>query len=194
MHKIIVCCQKGGIGKTTLALNLLVEGVKRGLSPALFDADDQGTLALLSDQRKRLHGQALPLVSSIPSSGLVIIDTAPHANAALPPLLKDGLAIIPVRPAVPDLVGAQTTIEVARRHARTVAVVFNFADRRRQGTLASAVQWLTKQKGPLIGYVHQAAAVETSMGEGLGMCEAHPSHDASKEFETIADFAYDAMK
>ena len=43
-HVLTIAQQKGGSGKTTLAINLAVEALKRGLTVAVVDTDPQGSL------------------------------------------------------------------------------------------------------------------------------------------------------
>lgn len=43
MKKVVVACQKGGVGKSTLCLNLLVELVRKGHGAAVQDLDPQNS-------------------------------------------------------------------------------------------------------------------------------------------------------
>src|SRR5262245_15786405 len=46
MPSLVVCSQKGGVGKTTLALNLSCAFAQRGHRTLLIDADPQGSIGL----------------------------------------------------------------------------------------------------------------------------------------------------
>src|SRR5262245_12222274 len=46
MTSLVVCSQKGGVGKTTLALNLSCAFAQRGHRTLLVDADPQGSIGL----------------------------------------------------------------------------------------------------------------------------------------------------
>lgn len=189
--KIVIACQKGGVGKTTLALNLYIEAVRRGhTDAAIWDADPQASAMLLSVQRERMHGQALPVYQDPPPADLVIVDTAPHANAQLPSMIRDAdLVLIPVRPAVLDLAAAATTIEVVRHHGRPMAAVLMLPVAR-SPEIHEAEAWLADQDVPLAGLVHHRVDVSRAAGQGLGISELHSNHPGAAEFAAVAGFVF----
>ena len=94
MKTIAIVSQKGGAGKTTLAIHLAVAATYAGMNAAVIDLDPQASSAKWADRRRT----ALPVVISAHASRLAhvlatakteggelaIIDTAPHSdNAAL---------------------------------------------------------------------------------------------------------------
>jgi len=122
---IAVMSQKGGAGKTTLAVHLAVEAHRRGLRVELIDTDPQQSAGVWSRARSGeppivTHVQATRLASALDqrsSAGvdLVLIDTAPHAGPDAVDVAKlAGKVIIPVRPGVFDLAAARQTIEIVR--------------------------------------------------------------------------------
>ena len=195
MKTIVVACQKGGVGKSTLALNLLIEAIARGYNAAIYDQDSQGSCVLMSSQRERLHGQPLPVLTELPKpvGDLLIVDTAPHANAELPRLFSGAdLIVVPTRPATLDLAAAATTLEVARRSGvRTMAVLMLPVARAPE--IDEAREWLAEHKTELAGIVHHRIDIARSAGAGLGMLEAHPSHPGTREFRWIADYIFKAI-
>ena len=88
MHTIAILSQKGGTGKTTLALHLAVAAEKDGHSTVVIDLDPQASSAGWKDTRP----QETPVVVPTPSArlkqaleaarkgraALVFIDSAPH--------------------------------------------------------------------------------------------------------------------
>src|ERR1035437_4213324 len=84
VKKIVVACQKGGVGKSTLALNLLIEALSRGMSAAIYDADDQASCMFMAAQRARIHKQRLPVFAESPTTAdLVIVDTPDRKSTRL---------------------------------------------------------------------------------------------------------------
>lgn len=194
MKKLVVACQKGGVGKSTLCLNLLGEAIKRGFVASIHDADPQGSCMLMSDQRARIHGQRLPVSQDMASAGdLVIVDTAPHANAQIPAhIMGADLVIVPTRPAVLDMCAAQTTLDVCRNYGVPVAVVL-MLPASRSAEIEEGKAWVLGQGIELAGIVHHRIDVARSAGEGLALLESHPRHAGTAELAAVADFAFNAI-
>lgn len=111
---IAVVSQKGGSGKTTLALHLATIAVQKKMAACVIDTDPQATAAAWGDWR----GEFLPTVVTSPPARLgrtienagregielVVIDTPPHAEAAMREAVKVAdLVLIPTRPRAFDL-------------------------------------------------------------------------------------------
>src|SRR5690349_11867779 len=63
MHVIALAQQKGGVGKSTLAINLATAAMAKGFKAAIIDMDlGQGTVARWSERRKTLQLDYGPLV------------------------------------------------------------------------------------------------------------------------------------
>ncbi len=85
MHVVAVIAQKGGTGKTTLALSLAVAAQQAGKTAAIVDLDPQATASNWSDRRQSdtpvvVSAQPVRLVQVLKSAEdggarLVLIDT-----------------------------------------------------------------------------------------------------------------------
>jgi len=117
MGKIItIAHQKGGVGKSTLALNLAV-CFQDQLSVALVDTDLQGSIADLKDD--------LPELSIIQEDNfenirqlkhqLIIIDTPPYLSNRLPDLfLISDYVLIPTKAGFFDVMAIRSTIALVK--------------------------------------------------------------------------------
>ncbi|MBL0352134.1 MAG: ParA family protein [Candidatus Dechloromonas phosphoritropha] len=106
---VAVVAEKGGVGKTTLALTLAVAAVQSGRKVAVFDLDPQATAAQWTDRR----AHEFPWVVATPATRLdaaianakgqcvdfIVIDTPPHAGTdAVEAARRSDLVIVPVEP------------------------------------------------------------------------------------------------
>ena len=110
MKTIAIVSQKGGAGKTTVALHIAVAADQAGLSVALIDMDPQATAETWSVWRKNDEHPAVvaakaPTLSrtlakaSQLGADLVIIDTPPLAQAEAAEAVREAdLILIPCRP------------------------------------------------------------------------------------------------
>ncbi len=136
MHTIAIISQKGGSGKTTLALHLAVASTTSGQNTAIIDLDPQASAAKWSDRREA----ELPVVLSAHASRLsneiervqkaeceiLILDTAPHSDsAALEAAKYADIVLVPCRPAIMDMEAISNTLELVRSKGTPVYVVMN---------------------------------------------------------------------
>jgi chromosome partitioning protein len=121
---IALIAQKGGVGKTTLAVNLAVAS---GLRTAIFDLDQQESAAIWTDRRKSdqphvefLTERRLSDALKAAERGmfeLSIIDTPPAAGPqAYTAAQAADLILIPCRPSLVDLDAIKRTAQLSKRH------------------------------------------------------------------------------
>ncbi|MBC7143724.1 MAG: ParA family protein [Rhodobacteraceae bacterium] len=183
---IAVVQQKGGSGKTTLAVNLAVTCLKRGLSVALLDTDPQGSLGRWFMMRRERLGEAGLEFSTSSAWGvsyeceklkktadLVIVDTPPKVDADLRPALREAdLVLVPVASSHVDLWATEGVLDLAARERKRVWVVLN---RARAGTrlgedVARAAAELNA--GLTEARLANRVVYAETLGEGLGAAEA----------------------
>ena len=140
MGKVItVAQQKGGAGKTTLAVTLAGAFVARGLSVALLDSDPQGTLGRWFMARVEARGVADMEFSTASAWGvsyeirklrerfdIVILDTPPKADADLRPALREAdLVLVPVTGSHVDLWATDGVLDLVARESGRAMIVLN---------------------------------------------------------------------
>lgn len=196
MKVLAILSQKGGAGKTTLALHLAVEAERLGLTTAVIDLDPQASAASWGDGRQHespvvVSAQASRLNQVLTAARegdarLAIIDTAPHSeSAALTAAREADLILIPCRPAILDLRAISHTIDLARIVGKPVAVVLNSVPSR--GSLFNEAQ------DALEGYdvivcpesLGQRSAFIHSLTAGLAAQEYEPRGKAAREVERL---------
>lgn len=138
MKTIAFIAQKGGVGKTTVAVNLAVAADAAGFKTALFDLDQQESAVVWSDRREaeRPHVEFLTerrLPEALKVAGeqgfaLCIIDTPPAAGPqALTAAEAADLVLIPCRPSLVDLDAIRRTAQLVKSAGVPAFVVFNAA-------------------------------------------------------------------
>lgn len=136
MKKIVVLAQKGGSGKTTLAIHLAVAAGEAGERVCLIDTDPQGSSYTWAEQRQA----KTPLVASASPAELpdvfseatkigatfAVIDTAPHATAdATMPVSMADFVLIPCRPTVLDIAAASRTVSIVNAAQKPAAFILS---------------------------------------------------------------------
>lgn len=160
MAKIItIAHQKGGVGKSTLALNLAV-CFQDQLSVALVDTDLQGSIADLKDD--------LPELSIIQEDNfenirqlkhqLIIIDTPPYLSNRLPDLfLISDYVLIPTKAGFFDVMAIRSTIalvkEAQKKHSQLNAGIVLNMIKPRSGVTGEVQELLKSFHMPLLNTV-----------------------------------------
>lgn len=139
MKTIAILSQKGGSGKTTLAIHLAVAAYEAGLAAVVADLDPQASASMWHQARadplphvQPTHPVALPgLRQEAGRQGidLFLVDTAPQSdNPAVAAAEASDLVLITCRPSVMDLRAVQNTIRLARLANVTPYVVLTQVD------------------------------------------------------------------
>jgi chromosome partitioning protein len=194
MKIIAVISQKGGAGKTTLAVNLAVAAELQDVPTVLIDLDPQSSAKTWHDIRVSkeapfvVSSQASRLEEVIGASRangaeLVIIDTAPHSeSSALAAARAADLVLIPCRPAILDLKAIGTSGDLA--------VVLNAVPH--QGKLAEEAEEAVRSYGLTVAPVKltQRAAYVHSLTGGQAAQEFEPDGKAAQEIAELYKWAY----
>lgn len=197
MKIVAIVSQKGGVGKSTLAVHLAAAAEASGLTSVVLDLDQQASAAGWKDSREA----ETPVVTAIPHTRLrqgletaksggadfVVIDTAPHAEAAsLAAARAADLVLIPSRPGIFDLRAIGSTVEMLKLAEKPAYVVLNTMPPRASQLLSDAKEAVAVHGIPLAPVVlHQRAPFSHALTMGGVAAEYEPGGKASEEIAAL---------
>lgn len=196
---ITVAQQKGGSGKTTLAVTLAVGFRRLGARVALLDTDPQGSLGRwFMTRRERLADPGMEMSTASAwgvsyecdklrrQADVVIVDTPPKVDSDLRPSLRAAdLVIVPIAASHLDLWATEGVLDLCAREKRRVAIVLNRVKAgTRLGTeiAAAAGELHAGVAGARLG--HRVAFAE-ALGLGLGAQELPGAATATREADAL---------
>jgi len=200
MLTIALISQKGGVGKTTLALHLATAFVATSKRTLLVDLDPQTSAAEWKDARQAEQ----PYVMAVPSSRLaktletarenqadvVILDTAPHSEGtALEAARSADLILVPCQPSIMDLRAMRKTADLLNYSKKPTYAVLNEVSA--HGTVADeAARAITAQFGFPVCPVRigQRVAFNRCLLTGQTAQEYDPSGKAAQEVAALLEW------
>lgn len=196
MKTLAIISQKGGSGKTTIAVHMAVCAVRQRLHTAIIDIDPQGSAYdwyLSREEENELNavqasaGQLAALLKQAKAGGadFVIVDTAPHSDsaAAMAAQLAD-FVLIPCRPARFDLKAISSTAEIIKLAKTPAAVIINAAPR---GKLAEEAREALETQGisVLPPVLQNRVAYSHAVVDGRSVHEYEPEGKAAEEIDEL---------
>jgi chromosome partitioning protein len=199
---ISVVNQKGGVGKTTIAINIGIAMARRNFKVGFLDTDPQGT----ASQWQSIEGNVAFEVRRHPSPvssadlteedlnhGFLVIDTPPAiGEITLSVLELADLAIVPLAPSVLDIWSSRTTIGMIEEAKKTNPklegrlLVSRKIPRTRLGRegrdAIAALEMEVFQTE-----ISQRIAYVESMIAGVSVFQYAPRSEASKEIEDLCE-------
>ncbi len=187
--------QKGGSGKTTLAINCAVAGIVGKKRVVIFDMDEQGTAENWYQDRDA----DAPLLVRVKSTELeqalegakakkfdvVLIDTPGRDEPATAAAIRAAdFCVIPCRPSPADMKATPATIETIRRLGKPAAFVLtqtpvrSFRIREAQNGLS-----VLGMVSPV--FIVARNAYQDAQGAGLGVLEFEPDGKAAQEIKDL---------
>ncbi len=194
---IAIASQKGGSGKTTLAVHIATRAAQAGYESCVIDTDPQATAAAWGDWR----GDFLPVVVTAPPARLartiesakkngvdfVVVDTPPHADAAAREAIKlADIVLIPTKPRAFDLHALEPIADLVSFTGKSAFVVLNsvpagasvLAEEARSAAIGMKLDICPVMLG-------DRAAFHRSSAKGETASESEPDGKAAQEIEAL---------
>jgi chromosome partitioning protein len=201
MKTLVLASQKGGAGKTTLAIHMAILALQEGLQVVLIDLDPQASATMWWDRRetedlKLIDGRPENLgdtLAAIKIDGcqLAIIDTPPQVEQNVQTAISFAdFTLIPCRPSLLDMQAVGLTIELATKQHKSGAVVLNSCPagrgEREQSITKEARQGVASYGLPVAPVsITQRVAFGHALIDGLAVTEFEPDGKAAKELKEL---------
>ena len=197
MPTIAIISQKGGAGKTTLALHLAAAAQDAGHTALIIDTDPQATASQWAAWRQ----DAPPEVIDSPPPRLaakvdaakgqgaefIVIDTPPHADSAARAAVEVAdLVLIPCRPSAFDLSAIQTTSKLVQLLRKPAFVVFTAGPPNAPRIYQEAGELVDSYGTPASPVeIADRAAYRHASGEGRTVMEYEPEGKAADDIRQL---------
>ena len=195
--------QKGGSGKTTLAVNLAVLWSNSGYKVAVIDADAQKSLAYWHGARKKYYGNDDTGIDVYPYStstiiedvkkikrkyNIIIIDSPPSITYDTIQVLRSADRVfVPVQPSPVDLMATIPFLNLVRQERKKSTIILNRVLPRANLTYAMILR--LRYAGAKIARSRISSKVifAETYSVGRGVVDISVTSDASKEIINLGN-------
>lgn len=197
MKVLALLAWKGGVGKSTLTVNLAAAAIENGHRVGIIDLDPQSSLSEWSDRREAeqpfvsdAKPRAVPgIVEAGRSLGLdvMLIDTPPNATDEVEAALAVADAVvIPTGVALFDLKAVTRTVRAATQANKPTSVVLNRVGNRSDREAARIRRELNGIGMPILREViHDLKAFPRAADLGLAASEHEPDGKAASDVRAV---------
>ena len=207
---ITICQQKGGTGKTTLAVHLALAFIKyHNFKVAIIDTDPQGSLGkwyMVRSEKKILNESLNFKTASLwgaqyeskilkKDHDIIIIDTPPKIESdARPSIEAADLVLIPMTPSHVDFWATEAIVEIAKKANKKILIQINRANQRSK-LISKTNEYIksinVSSTNTIIG---NRQIYASSMGEGKTAVEKQKKSNAVEEMKKLSDQILEELK
>ncbi len=202
MKTITLASQKGGCGKSTVAMNLAINLALKGNRVVLFDTDPQQSCVESMERRTDKLFEVVPAIDDIHQEvesrskdfDYAVIDTPPHDDEVMGlAIVSSDMAIIPVQDSPLDIRSSKVTVDLvldAMKLTSGLKVFFLLSRIQPNTVLARELRELMAKSYSLNILESETAnrvAYKYSMIYGLGVTEMDSKDSASQEVNALTD-------
>lgn len=201
MRVVAFASDKGGMGKSTTALNLACAAAEDRMEVAVLDLDPQASVGRWARLRKKAGHPSRPLAETcVPidiedrlaelrgaGADLVLLDTAGRDNNAITTAITAAdLILIPCHPTDLELSTLGPTLARLRADQKkhyVLLINWSAGAVRRRADAVAAIERAGGQVAPVV-YTHRAD-YRLALEQGQGVTEFQPDQAAAKEMRDI---------
>ena len=197
---LTVAQQKGGAGKSTLAIHLAVAWSGAGRKVAIVDIDPQASVSHWDERRGGNGNGELPHVVKLSGwrtageverlgreHDIVLIDSPPHADTDARIAVRAAqLVLVPMQPSLMDLWATQATLDMAKAERVAALIVLNRVPARSRAAEEVAAEVANLGVPLAEARIGNRVALASAMHRGKGITEYEASSTAAQEIEALA--------
>lgn len=204
MYVLALAGQKGGVGKSTVALSLAVEAMARGRRVLLVDADPQGTIRTWAEVAGENERDAPSVVSmgatmhrpdQLPKIGagfdLIVVDCPPRGgDVQRSAMMVADRVLLPCGPSATEAWALASTLETITE-ARTIrpdleALILITRKQPRTAIGKAAREVLEQSELPVLrSELSYRVAYQEAIAAGMGVTTYQPSSEAAQEMRSL---------
>ena len=195
MKVISLLSQKGGSGKTTIAVHLAVTAMSKSHKVLLIDADPQKSVEAWFDSREHKQPDLViaaaadipPILEAAKNEiDYVIIDTMPHTSSAASLIGQiSDLIVIPCQPTPFDIAAIKNTINIVKARNKKSIIVMSRAPHRAPEIEETKMLLKTHDVDIFPGVISDRRSYFRAVTQGLSVNEFEPKGKAAKEMKDL---------